>query len=214
MQIGRKLASPPAQRAGRPEQHARQERHHDRHCEDAAVEADLGQARHLGGSRSHQDIHTPDRQHQSCDATDHSQQHALGQQLAGQAPGGGPEGRPHRELAAPGGGAGQHEIRHVGAGDEQDQRDRAEQGEKHRAGMTDDLVGQGHHVGAPACIEVDVLAGQVRGDRSHFSLGLFGADAIPQAPDHHRVSATPFPVGGIESQRLPILVLAQRHRLE
>ena len=55
------------------------------------------------------------------------QQHALRHELPHDASARGADGQPHRDLALPRAGAGQHEVGQVGAGDEQHQRGHAEQ---------------------------------------------------------------------------------------
>ena len=74
-----------------------------------------------------QEARSPDREGEPRDRSRHGQQQAFGQQLADQAVVRGAEREARRELMPPGGGARQQEIRDVGAGDEQHQRDDAGQ---------------------------------------------------------------------------------------
>jgi len=76
------------------------------------------------------DVQNPDGGYPESDAEQpagNREDAALGQQLANDCGFSGTERHTDRQFAAPGGGPRKHQVREVGAGDEQDQEDRAAQ---------------------------------------------------------------------------------------
>ncbi len=79
-------------------------------------------------------------------AANRREQHAFGQQLRDDAAAGGADGRSNRDLAAAPGGADQQQVGDVGAGDQQDEPDRAEQHVEGRADVGDHLLAEAANV--------------------------------------------------------------------
>ena len=103
------------------------------------------------------------------------EQQALDEQLAGDAPRAGAEADAERDLAGAGAGARQQQVGDVGAGDEEDGADRAQQDQQRARGRRRRGCGR--------------VAGQ---SRSPGSLGRSGpARAVPSARARSRRSATP-----------------------
>ena len=69
----------------------------------------------------------------------------------------GPESDAHGDFAAAIGGAREKQIRHVDAGNQQDQSDRAEHGPQLAAGVADDLFAERHQDGGFICIRIRKL---------------------------------------------------------
>ena len=85
------------------------------------------ETRHPRGAERENRVETPDRQEHARDGADHRQEHALSQHLPHQLPAARTKRRAHRQLLAPRDRAGQLQIRDIGAGDEQNARDRGQQ---------------------------------------------------------------------------------------
>jgi hypothetical protein len=110
-------------------------------------------------------------------ASDARQQHALGEEIAGQPISSGTERGPHGQLTPPSHGPSELEVGHVRARDEQHQQDRAGQHEERPPEVAHDLVEQRHGAeGEAAAWRVDLgeVAAQPRGER--IELGLGGID--------------------------------------
>ena len=85
------------------------------------------QAIGVGGEERDEARAQPVREHRARRGAGHGQQHALRHQLPHDASARRADGQPHRDLALARGGAGEHQVGQVGAGDEQHQRGHAEQ---------------------------------------------------------------------------------------
>jgi hypothetical protein len=110
------------------EEHAGQQRHTQRKQQHGKIDRNARFIRHV--ELGHQSDDRPDgdegKQHAER-AARQGEQHALGQQLTKQPPAAGPDRNPDGNLARPGAAAGQLQVCHVGARDEEQERDRAEQ---------------------------------------------------------------------------------------
>ena len=113
--------------------------------EHARVHADRGHARQLHESRGKHDPKggkCPIRQDEPGGAPRKREHHALHERLADDAASPGAERPADRHFLPASGGAGQEQRRHVRAGDEEDQGDRAEQHQQRRPRIADERVVQ------------------------------------------------------------------------
>ena len=143
--------------------------------EDGAVDVHLAEARDgLGADRFHE-VDRPDREENADARADNREHNAFRQGLAQQSPATGTDRDANRHLAFAGGGAGEHHGREIGAGDEEDERDRAEQDEKKRFHSADDLFLERINRGAEAVgLRIVILesGAHCADDRLEFGLGL------------------------------------------
>ena len=115
------------------------------------------------------------------------QQQRLGQRLLHQARAAGPEGRADGQFLLPRDAAREQEIRHVDAGDEKQEADRAEQQHRRAAGVLHDVAQQriDEHPATP--VDARVGAGNTACDAAHLQLRLLARDALRQACEHGQV---------------------------
>ena len=157
-------------RRRRAEEQRRARGQREREREDAAVDRDLIELRHVwpeaddGAERPRRGDDARHRR-QTCERK------ALDQHLAHDPPGSGAERRADRELAAPLRRAGEEEARDVRAGDEQHQHDRAEQDEERRARRPRQMLGERHHRRRNPRHRSRVFGGELRGNRAKLLLG-------------------------------------------
>jgi hypothetical protein len=86
------------------------------------------QLREAGGDDEGEEACPPEREQEPAAAPDEGQHEVLGQELPHETAAAGAGGRAQRELLLPGRARGQQQVRDVGAGDEQDEADRARAG--------------------------------------------------------------------------------------
>ena len=123
---------------------------------------------------------------QPRDAADHGEQHALDEQLPDDPPPARTERDANRDFARPVGGARELQVGDVGAGDEQDEGDRAHQRPEHRLDLrADDEVEERRDLRGEVLVAVLVLIRQLRGDVLHLAAGLLERDAVGQAAVGH-----------------------------
>ncbi len=119
------------------EQQRGSERNAERDREHARVQADRSEVWHSRRRRCLECLEAPQPdQHAECAAGDREQQ-ALGEQLARQAPSRRPKGDSHRNLSAARLVPSQREVGDVRAADQEQQRDRAQEGQQGRADVAD-----------------------------------------------------------------------------
>jgi len=203
-----------AQRRGQAKQHASGHGHERRHGEHREVEADVGDARHLGRRRSDEQVHTPAGQQGAGSPARQRQDHALDQRLADEPPARRAERGPNRQLPLARGRPGEHQVGDVGAGDEQHERHGAEDDENRPPGAADHLLHQRHHRRAPPGVKGRIVQLELMRDAGHFGLGALDRDAILEPAERHRVAARARAIRPVERHRLPVLLVAQRHRAE
>ena len=132
-----------------------------------AVDRDGREPREARRRQGLKKLRTPRSDQQACSATDQTEQQAFGQHLAQQSAPSGAERRPNRELALPRGGAGEQQVRDVGAGDQQDEAHRTEQDDQRPLDVTHDLFVHRHQADSgPGVRWIRFL--QPRGDGVHF----------------------------------------------
>ncbi len=117
--------------------------------------------------------------------------------------------RAHREVTRRPGGPRQHQVRHVGARDQQHQPHRAEQHPERPADAAHHLLVRRHQLHAPPRVRVGMLLRQFRGNRVHLGLRLRDRLAGRQPSDDpvHPVRARE-QRPGVERERRPQLHLA------
>ena len=93
----------------------------------------LRDARDAFGAERDDQIRAPEREHHARDAAEAGQQHALGQKLADDARAARAERQPHLDLTLPADGAFEQQVGDVHAGDQQHERDGAQQEQQRRA---------------------------------------------------------------------------------
>ena len=172
-----------AQRRHDAEEHAGGERDDSREGEHAGVDADVVQARQVGGEDL-QDPQPPEGDEQADDAAQGGQHDAFRQHLMQQAAAVGAQGGAQRHFALPGRGASQRHVGDVGAGDQHDETDGPEQHPQRRAHVTDDVVEEGHDGDAVALVGAWVFFLQVRRDLVHVAARRVDDYAIVQASDN------------------------------
>ena len=141
--------SPGAQEAnGRRQRHQQCRRHRDQRGkdQDTDIDVDLADARQALGQWQH---HPQPRvgDHDSGDTAADAEQQIFDDQLAHDAPARATQREPHVELALAIGRARDQQVRDVGAGDEQHERDRAPEHQDARAHGTQQPIDRGSHVG-------------------------------------------------------------------
>ena len=120
------------------------------------------------------------REYDTQRAAAQREQNAFGQKLTDDAPRTGAQRGADRNFFLAGHGARQQQIGHVGAGDQQDAGDRAEQDQQGAARVADHLLLQRDDAESQAAIGRIVLrmiVAQAGGERIHFGLGLGRGDA-------------------------------------
>ena len=150
------------------------------------VDADFVDAGQPGGSRGYQHAQRGVGESQADQASGHAKHDAFKEQFAGDATPACAESGADGELLSAALHANQQQVSHVGAGDEQNQRDRAHQYPQHFAYVSDDILLQRPQVGGDARFlkEADAeafwrgkAAPDNRKEASHVGAGLLDGDA-------------------------------------
>jgi hypothetical protein len=126
----RDAAAAGAQRRHEAEQHAGADRDHDREGEHAQIDRHLREARNAGRAERHQRPRAPRGSDEAGGPAEQAEQGALGEELADQAGAARAERRPDGDLARARLRPRQQQVRHVDAGDQQHEADRAKQHEE------------------------------------------------------------------------------------
>jgi hypothetical protein len=145
------------------EQDAGHEGRRQREGEDDGVEADLVQARQVRRLQGHEQPEEAVSEAEAEDAAEQAQRHALQQQLARDPSASGAERHAHGELLLPPLHAHQQEVRHVRAGDEQHEADRAHQHPEHVADVAHEVLLEGPQAGGDVRVLEQLLAVPGRG---------------------------------------------------
>ena len=171
---------PEAGRRSEAEENARRDREHDGEEQDARIDGDRAQARHVFRLQRLNPAHAGGRHHDAEQAADRREEDALGQELLQQPAAARAQRRADRELFLTSEGAREQQVGDVGAGDQQDEADGAEQHQQRTADVADDLLVQRHDAERQAAIgRIDVrkVAPQPGGDGVHLGLRGGGAGA-------------------------------------
>ena len=116
--------------------------------------------------------------------------HAFGQQLAQYAPAAGADGGADGELALAHGRARQQQVRHVGAGDEQNETNRAFEHQQFEPGVAHHGFAHGKYADAFGFIHpLRIGPAELLADYFHFGAGLFDGDAGLEARGHGEIVA-------------------------
>ena len=159
------------------------ERDRHRHGEDAPVDADGGGARKIERQEREDGARAPGGDEEPEPAAEEREEKALGEELPEEPLAPGAEGDADRELAGPAARAREEEVGHVGAGDEEDERDRAEEDEEERPHVSDHRVGERHQARAGALVGVGIGEGETARDAVEVGLRLRDRHAGSQPPD-------------------------------
>ena len=181
----RQVAAGGVQRRRQPADDAGQRRDRQREQQHRRVERDLGFIGNRVRRHERQDRREPRVSQRRADhAGGQRQEQALGEQLSNQPPPARAERHADGHLALPRARARQHQVRDVGAGDEQEQRHRAEQHPDVPADRARERLGEGQQADAPLVGKLGWIALlEVRDDRPQIGFRLRGADAGLQAPE-------------------------------
>ena len=160
-------------RGREPEQHARQHRDDEGEDHHRPVDPDLVAARQVADVHRHQGAHAEVGQEQPHHAAGQRDDDALGEELPEQALPRGAERGAHRDLLRPRRGAGQQQVGHVGAGDEEHEPHRAEKDEQGGPDIAGGLEAQAGDVETPVRrVLVGVIPLELLGEGPHLALGL------------------------------------------
>src|SRR5262245_15742948 len=143
-------------------------------------------ARQIGGREFDQRLYSPRRQQYGQRSAEERQQQAFGQQLPRQPETARAQCRAHGEFLAPRLAARERQIGHVGAGDEQDEADRAQQQPERSANIAHHFIQQRRDEDGHLVVLDRILAPQRGGDLIELRLRLFDGNALFQAPHHHQ----------------------------
>ncbi len=184
-----------------PERKAGGERREGRDPENGPVETDLGRARNAVARGRDQEPERLACEAETQHARDTAEKEALGEKLAHQPASARSEGRTQRRLPLPPDGPRQHEVRDVGASDEEEEAHGAEKEKQRGPRLPGDLLGQGHGAVVEARIEVGP-ATVAASDAVQVALGLALGHSGPQPRDDVEVGRPPVDgPGGQEAGR-------------
>ena len=170
------------------------------------VDGDLGNARDARRIPPADEPDAREGERETDGGGDAGEDQALGEQLPHHAESAGTERGTNRNLALAAFGAGEEEVRHVRAGDEQKKRDCAEEQPDGAADGAHDLVGERqHHRVELHLLRVQTLVGHRDGDAVQFVRGLFNRRSRFQAADGIEAVAAMVHAGGIHLLRQPQL---------
>src|SRR6266516_5710715 len=130
------------QRRRQAEDQTGRERDDHRERKHGAVDADLLNVRQVEPAQRAKDAGAPEREQQPQRAAEQREQRAFGQQLADQAKPSGAESGADGDLTLARRRARQQQVRGVGAGDEQNESDRAEENQKGKLHVRDHMLVQ------------------------------------------------------------------------
>ena len=141
------------------------------------------QLREAGGDDEGEEARAPEREHEAAAAPDEGQDEVLGQELPHEPAPAGSGGRAQGELLLPRRARGQQQVRDVGAGDEQDEADRAQQEREHVLGAAEEGLLDGDEARALASGFLAPGLEHVPADRGDLGLGRRHRDPRLQASD-------------------------------
>ena len=168
----------------------------------------------LAGSMERSTLSPPSARTRPTSAAGRRKHEALGRQLTHETPSPRAERRAKRHLVLPRRRAREQQVRHVGAGDEQDEPDGAEERHERRLRVLDDIVLERHdpdaHVGR---LVHGVLLPELPGDAVHLGLRLLERHArLQPAEDGEEREVARRRLAVVESQRLPDLRVGDEKR--
>src|SRR5688500_4016113 len=110
---------------------------------------------------------------QAESAAEESQEDAFGEQLADEPGAASSEGGANGDFFLTDSRASEQEVGDIGAGNQHDEADGAEEGPKGARGITDDVFEEGIDPDADLGVGIGVLLLEPHGNRVHLSAGLF-----------------------------------------
>ncbi len=205
---GRPTSSGCRQGRRQPKRDARHECHRQAEGQHVHVDRQIRKTRDRRRPEPHQRAHEREGETGTGNSAEHPQHEALGQQLRDQLAPARAEGRPHGDLAAAGLSPREQQVRDVRTGDEQHERDGAEQGHERRANVANDPLVQRRGQERRVFLGPGKLHGQAIGDRLQRGRRLAGRHGVLQARQHlHPLRAARLgcEVARDEDERLPEL---------
>src|ERR1700691_4824937 len=181
------------------EQNSRQQRNAERERQHRSIHPDVLESRNIPRIHGAHDVQARARNSEARHTTKQSQQHALGQQLPRQPPPARPQRRADRHLFLAPCRAGEQQIRHVGASDQQHHRHRAQQHQQRLAHVAHHFVLQPHDVHAETGVAF-VFFANPRGDHIDIGLRLLHRHARLEPHDNVVILVVPA-VPGLGGQR-------------
>jgi len=137
--------------------------------------------------------HSGEGKREAQETADDGEHHAFDEQLTHDAPAGGAERHAHRHLARARRRSRQQEVRHIGARDEQDERDGAHQRQEDQSNLTAvHAVVERHHSRRDVFVRRRVIVRQPGRDRREFRLCLRQRDAVGQPSEDLEVPGVAF----------------------
>ena len=183
-------------------------RHHargEREEEDEGIDSRVGEPRDLGRRHVQQRTDRPGRQREPERPSQNGQQEALGQELLDEPAAAGPERRTDRELPLPRRGACEQQVCDVGAGQEEDEADRAEEHPEHRPDLAEHRLGKRDRRRSLSAVSSRMVFLELGHDAIEIGAGGAQRDAGGQPPqDAHSVvvaAIQPTAVGPVEANR-------------
>ena len=155
-----------------PENDAGEERYAQGEGEHPAVHSDVLHAGKSPGHGRHHCSRAPAGEGQPGDTTGERQHQAFGEQLADHSAAAGADGGADGDFLLALGGAGQEQVRHVRAGDQEHETHRAQQHQQGGPDVPDDYAGEWRDIDAMLGVRFRIGFGQAGRDGSHFRLGL------------------------------------------
>ena len=171
----------------------------EREQHDRPVEANLIEARQVGGLRGDQRFGPPVGERQSERAADEAEHDRFGDQLADQARAAGAEGRAHRELAVSRRAAREQQVGDVRAGHEQHESNRAQQHQQRPLDVADHQVAQRRAREGQAAVHLRKLVLQPRANPLQIGIEIGRGDAPASAANRgEKLRAARRGRGGVE----------------
>jgi hypothetical protein len=138
--------------------------------------------RHLPRDAREREPQPPLPEHDAERTAQHREQHALGEELADDAPPGRAHGEAHAQLADARVRAREQQVRDVRAGDQQHERDREPEQQEHRPGLADQGLADQHRAEHLVAVGVDIVLGDRGGDLRQLRTALCERCARRQPP--------------------------------
>ena len=165
------------------EHQAGQRRDRDGEADDPPIDGRGGEGRELDRRERQQDAEADPGDNQTRQPRQDGQHQTLDEELTHQAALAGAQGEPHAHLAMAARRPDQHQVRDVGAGNQQDESDGDEQDDQGRPHTTDQLLAQRTDTHRPPGVGRGELAGDVRRNRVEIGGRGHHVDAVLEPSD-------------------------------
>jgi hypothetical protein len=163
-------------------EHARERRHGQREHQGRDIDLYLAGSGQLRRRHRDQGHHAPPREQQAEHSSRHADEHGFDENLTNDVHSRRSERQPHRNVLPTARSAGQHEVRKVRAGDEQDGSHRRQQRPQGRPKRPHDSIDHSHHADAMLSRVLDgKLLLQAAGDRVQLARRLWKRHPLPEA---------------------------------